>query len=228
MQKCKVWHLEGIIDYWLATALQRKRINQIRLFDDYDCLFLLKHNPVITKGRFTRSKNILETPEFLEKQDIKIYETERGGDVTYHGPGQLIGYPIIELNRKGLESLEYKSKLCQSIIRLLKDYGIEGKERHGRKFSGVWVGDKKIAAVGYAIRKFYDRRNEKRITMHGFALYVLDDMENFKYINPCGTPGMKLTNMEEILKRKIDFRELKIKYEKHFAKVFKYETLKTA
>lgn len=222
MQKCIILNLEGIIDYWLGSALQRKIVNQIRIFDDLDHLLLLRHNPVITKGYFARDKNILKTKEFLEKKGINIYDTDRGGDVTYHGPGQLIGYPIIELNRKRLKIYEYKSKLCQTLISILEDYGIEAEERH-KRFSGIWVGDKKIAAIGYTTKTIPYKDRVKEITMYGFALCVLDEMENFRYIHPCGMPSMKLTNMEQILGKKIDFKELKEEYTQHFARIFKYE-----
>lgn len=224
MQKYRLFDLNGIIDYWLSSALQRKIVNQIRLFDDLDHLLLLRHNPVITKGHFAREKNVLKSQKFLEKKGIKVYKIERGGDVTYHGPGQLVGYPIIELNRKRQKIYEHKSKMCQTLIDVLKDYGIEAEERD-KEFSGVWVDDKKIAAIGYAVKKVRNNQRAKRVTMHGFAFYVLDEMENFKYINPCGMPDIKLTNMEQILGKKVDFKKLKEKYIKHFERVFEYELI---
>lgn len=220
MQSYNLRNWKREIDYDMALRLQDSAMQKIKRFDADDFLILLRHGPVITLGHFAKEKNILKSSKFLEKHSIKVCKTDRGGEVTYHGPGQLMGYPIIDLHRKNLR--DYKSKLCKTLIDLLKDYDIESEEGHG-KLSGIWVEDKKIAAIGYAVKKFYDEDKLNVITKHGFALYVLDEMENFKYINPCGMPGMKLTNMEQILKRKVDFEELKEKYVEHFERVFEYE-----
>lgn len=215
-----VLNIEREIEYSLGLMLQKSALCNIKEHDAYDTLILLRHKPTITLGYFAKNRNILAPNNSLEKQGIKVYNTDRGGDVTYHGPGQLIGYPIIDTHRKRLKN--YKSILCQSIIELLKKYNIEAEERHN-KLTGIWVGDKKIAAIGYALKKMRDSERTRVITMHGFALCVLDEMENFSYINPCGIPEMKLTNMEQILEHKIDFKELKEQYIKAFAKLFNYE-----
>ena len=215
-----VLNIEREIEYSLGLMLQKSALQNIKEHDAYDTLILLRHKPTITLGYFAKNRNILAPNNSLEKQGIKVYNTDRGGDVTYHGPGQLIGYPIIDTHRKRLKN--YKSILCQSIIELLKKYNIEAEERHN-KLTGIWVGDKKIAAIGYALKKMRDSERTRLITMHGFALCVLDEMENFSYINPCGIPEMKLTNMEQILEHKIDFKELKEQYIKAFAKLFNYE-----
>lgn len=215
-----VLNIEREIEYSLGLMLQKSTLQNIKEHDAYDTLILLRHKPTITLGYFAKNRNILAPNNSLEKQGIKVYNTDRGGDVTYHGPGQLIGYPIIDTHRKRLKN--YKSILCQSIIELLRKYNIEAEERHN-KLTGIWVGDKKIAAIGYALKKMRDSERTRVITMHGFALCVLDEMENFSYINPCGIPEMKLTNMEQILEHKIDFKELKEQYIKAFAKLFNYE-----
>lgn len=215
-----VLNIEREIEYSLGLMLQKSALCNIKEHDAYDTLILLRHKPTITLGYFAKNRNILAPNNSLEKQGIKVYNTDRGGDVTYHGPGQLIGYPIIDTHRKRLKN--YKSILCQSIIELLRKYNIEAEERHN-KLTGIWVGDKKIAAIGYALKKMRDSERTRVITMHGFALCVLDEMENFSYINPCGIPEMKLTNMEQILEHKIDFKELKEQYIKAFAKLFNYE-----
>lgn len=215
-----VLNIEREIEYSLGLMLQKSALQNIKEHDAYDTLILLRHKPTITLGYFAKNRNILAPNNSLEKQGIKVYNTDRGGDVTYHGPGQLIGYPIIDTHRKLLKN--YKSILCQSIIELLKKYNIEAEERHN-KLTGIWVRDKKIAAIGYALKKMRDSERTRVITMHGFALCVLDEMKNFSYINPCGIPEMKLTNMEQILEHKIDFKELKEQYIKAFAKLFNYE-----
>lgn len=198
--------------------LQNSVIGNIKDLDVEDCLILLSHKPVITLGHFAKESNILTTIDFLKEKGISVYKTDRGGDVTYHGPGQLVGYPIIDIQRK--RCVDYKSSLCQTLIDTLKDYGIESEEGHKAR-TGIWVEDKKIASIGYAIKKFPEKG--KTITKHGFALYFADDMENFKYINPCGMPRLKLTSIEEQLGKKVDLEELKKRYVKHFEMVFRYE-----
>jgi lipoate-protein ligase B len=216
----RVIALEGEVEYSLGLTLQEGALHDIVEHDDRDTLLLLRHRPAITLGYFAKDRNILAPKEMLRKRGIGVYRIERGGDVTYHGPGQLIGYPIIDTHRKRLH--DYKSRLCRSIIEVLGHYGINAVEGHGR-LSGIWVGDKKIAAVGYALRRVHNCERTTVVSTHGFALYVLDEMENFSYINPCGAPGMKLTNMERILGHAIDFRELRGDYLSAFARAFDYE-----
>ena len=218
--KCNILNLEGEIEYSTGLMLQQSALCNIKKNDAHDTLILLQHKPTITLGYFAKNRNVLAPDNVLVKRGIHVHRTDRGGDVTYHGPGQLICYPIIDIHRKQLQ--EYKSKLCQSLIDLLQKYNIKAEEGH-KKLSGLWVGDKKIAAIGYTLKKIQARERTKVITMHGFALYVLDEMENFNYINPCGMPEIKLTNMEQILGTQIDFKELKDNYVKAFVKVFNYE-----
>jgi lipoate-protein ligase B len=216
----KVIAPESETEYSLGLTLQEEALRDIVEHDECDTLLLLRHRPAITLGYFAKPGNIRAPQEILRKRGIGVYHIERGGDVTYHGPGQLIGYPVIDTHRKKLH--DYKSRLCQSIIEVLGHYGVKAGEGHGR-FSGIWVGDKKIAAVGYALRRVHNCVRTTVVTTHGFALYVLDEMENFSYINPCGMPGMRLTNMERILGREIDFRELQVHYLNAFARVFDYD-----
>lgn len=224
MQKYNLISLEGEFEYYAGLLLQNFVMMNIKELDTDDYLILMSHKPVITLGHFAKEENILTHAKDLEPLGIKVYKTNRGGDVTYHGPGQLMGYPIIDLHRKKLT--DYKSKLCKTLIDLLNDYGISSKEGCG-KMTGVWVGDKKIAAIGYTMKKFHEER-ASIITMHGFALYALDNMENFKHINPCGMPGMKITSIEEQIGKKVDLEELKKQYVKHFEEVFEYEPYKKA
>ena len=218
--KCNILNVEGEIKYSTGLMLQKSALKNIKEHDAYDTLILLRHKPTITLGYFAKNRNVLAPDNFLMKRGIQVHRTDRGGDVTYHGPGQLICYPIIDIHRKQLQ--EYKSKLCQSLIDLLQKYNIKAEEGH-KKLSGLWVGTKKIAAIGYALKKIQAQERTKTITMHGFALNVLDEMENFRYINPCGMPEIKLTNMEQILGKQIGFKELKDNYAKAFVKVFNYE-----
>ncbi|MFW6114712.1 MAG: lipoyl(octanoyl) transferase LipB [Thermodesulfobacteriota bacterium] len=211
---------EKEIGYAQGLALQEQALSDIIDNGGLDTLVLMRNTPSITLGYFAKGENILAKEQVLRERGIKVYRTGRGGDVTYHGPGQLIGYPVIDTHRKRLR--DYKSKLCASIIEALAHYGIEGAEGHG-KLSGIWVKDKKIAAVGYAFRSIRNWYRTTVATTHGFALNVLDEMENFTSINPCGMPGMKLTSMEEILGCAVDFGELREHYVNSFSKVFDYE-----
>ncbi len=207
-------------EYPHGLMLQEEALRDIVERGGLDTLLLLRHSPAITLGYFGKVRNVLAPEEALRKRGIGVYRIDRGGDVTYHGPGQLICYPIIDTYRKGVR--DYKSRLCASIIEALAHYGIEAVEGHGR-LSGIWVKGKKIAAVGYALRRIRNRERTTVATTHGFALNVLDEMENFSYINPCGMPGMKLTNMERILGHAVDFTELRKHYIRAFAEVFDYE-----
>lgn len=204
----------------MGLALQEEALRSIIGGGEPDTLLLLRHTPAITLGYFAKGENVLAEDDALRKRGIEVHRIERGGDVTYHGPGQLMGYPVIDTHRKRLR--EYKAKLCASIIEALSHYGIEAVEGHG-KLSGIWVGDRKLAAIGYAFRRIRNCRRTTVATTHGFALNVLDEMENFTWIHPCGMPGMKLTNMERILGCAVEFTELKEQYLKAFAKVFDYE-----
>ena len=218
--KCDIVDVEREVDYTAGLRLQKSALSHIKNNDERDTLILLRHTPTITLGYFAKNRNITAPSNVLMKRGIQVHKTDRGGDVTYHGPGQLIGYPIIDVHRKHLQG--YKSKLCRSLIELLGKYHITAKEGH-KQLSGLWVEDKKIAAIGYALKKIKSKEKTRVITTHGFALYVLDEMENFNYINPCGMPGIQLTNMERILGAPIDFKELKNEYIKAFAKAFNYE-----
>jgi len=211
---------EGETEYSHGLAFQEKALRDIGERSGPDTLLLLRHSPVITLGYFAKGRNVLVDEKALGERGIRVYRTDRGGDATYHGPGQLIGYPIIDTHRKRVR--DYKSRLCASIIEALDQYGIEAVEGHG-KLSGIWVDDKKIAAIGYALRRIRNCRGTTVATSHGFALNVLDEMGNFSLINPCGMPGMKLTNMERILGHAIDFTKLRERYIRAFARVFDYE-----
>jgi len=218
--KCNIVNVEGEIDYPAGLRLQKSALSHIKKNDAHDTLILLRHTPTITLGYFARNGNITAPNNMLVKRGIQVHKTDRGGDVTYHGPGQLICYPVIDVHRKHLQG--YKSKLCRSLIDLLGKYHITATEGH-KHLSGLWVEDKKIAAIGYALKKIKTNEKTRVITTHGFALYVLDEMENFNYINPCGMPEILLTNMERILGTPIDFKELKNEYIKVFFKIFNYE-----
>jgi len=151
-------------------------------------LLLLEHDPVITMGVKTGEGNVLVGTDVLERHGIELVSTDRGGDVTYHGPGQLVGYPIFPLRRMVLDVHSYLDTLQQSIIDALGEFGLTGR-RQG--LAGVWVGDRKVCSIGVAVRRW--------VTYHGFALNVDPNMRHFALINPCGLAAEQITSLRELL-----------------------------
>lgn len=165
----------------------QKNLVQSRIEDKIlDTLLLGEHPDVITLGRGSRPENLLET------NGIPVVEIERGGDVTYHGPGQLVVYPVFKLNGSERDLHGYLRRLEEVLIKVLKTYDIKGNRRQG--WTGVWVGEYKIASIGVAIRKW--------VTYHGFALNVLTDLTRFSRINPCGLPADVMISIEQLCTEK--------------------------
>ena len=175
MRKCCLREL-GRTDYGQALELQRQLAAERQQGLIPDQLLLLEHPHVITMGRNGKAGNVLASAEVLSRAGVAFYPTDRGGDVTYHGPGQLVGYPIIDLREWHRDVGAYVRAVEQTIIDTLADYGISA----GRipKLTGVWVDDSKIAAIGVHISRW--------VTSHGFALNVSTDLSYFQYIVPCG------------------------------------------
>jgi lipoate-protein ligase B len=205
----------GIVDYETAHDLQKKILQERIDGKCPDHLILLQHNPVITIGRSGDNKNILVPKALLESFGITVHEIERGGDVTYHGPGQLTGYPIIDLRSYQKDVHWYLRQLEEVIIRFLSDYNIAGKRVSG--YTGVWVGDEKIAAIGVAVKRW--------VTYHGFALNVNPDLSHFKLINPCGITDKEVTSIVKILGHDVSMEEVEDKVVSAFAEVFSVEIL---
>jgi len=152
-------------------------------------LMLLEHPPVITIGRSGTREHVLADAARLRTERVEVVEVNRGGDVTYHGPGQIVAYPIIDLHRHGRSVHRYLRDLEEVIILALSGFGIVG--HRDAQYTGVWVGTEKIAAIGVAIRRW--------VTTHGFALNVAPNMDHFKLIQPCGIRGRGVTSIERIL-----------------------------
>jgi len=157
-----------------------------------DVLLLVEHPHVITMGKSAKPENILS-------KTLPIYEVERGGDVTYHGYGQLVGYPILDLSSQGRDIRQYLRKLERVLIGTLAHFGIAAQRIQGR--TGVWIGQKKIASIGVAVRSW--------VTFHGFALNVSTDLSYFSTINPCGYDSAIMTSMREQLGREVSISEVK-------------------
>lgn len=200
----------GRINYSDGLARQADAVEQLRQGTVAEQLFLLEHNHVFTLGRAANAANILASQAQLAAQGIEIHETGRGGDVTYHGHGQLVGYPIINLKPDRCDVHLYVRDLEEVLIRSLADFGIAGTRIKG--LTGVWVGNEKIAAIGVRIARW--------ITSHGFALNVNTDLNYFRMIVPCGITDKGVTSLAKILSRELDLKEVSQVVAAHFAAVF--------
>lgn len=202
----------GLMDYAEALALQEKLMLLRQNKKTGDMLILLEHPPVLTIGRRGSADNIHLSREELESEGVSIYEVSRGGDVTYHGPGQLVGYPVMDLNDYGRDIKEYVHKIEEVIIRLLgAEFGIEAGRDEG-KYTGVWTGNEKITAIGIAVKRW--------VTMHGFAFNVNTNLEHFKWIVPCGITDKGVTSLQKLLGRPLDMKQVTDMTARYFCEVF--------
>ena len=181
----------GRMPYRRAFAIQRALVERISRSgsDEPDTLFLLEHPPVITIGRRGTDAHVLATSEALDRMGVEVFETNRGGDVTFHGPGQMVGYPVFDLNRHGRDVHEHMRRQERAIISALADLGVTARPREG--LTGVWVEDRKIASIGIAVTHW--------VAYHGFALNVDPDLERFGLIVPCGLPDVQITSIRKEL-----------------------------
>ena len=202
-----------LIGYQRAWDIQ-KRIVSAKT-DGYfrDTILILEHPPVITVGRSGNLKNLRVKKEELKKKGIDLYHVERGGDITYHGPGQIVGYPVVYFERYGYRHRRYIYELEEVIIRVLDDLGIRCR-RHP-ELRGVWVGDQKIASVGVAVKG--------HVAFHGFALNVDPNFEHFAMINPCGSSPDKMTSVGFIAGEEINSIAVRKGIVEHFKEVFKLD-----
>jgi lipoate-protein ligase B len=176
--------------YRTTLALQRALVERRRLGTlDHDLLVLVEHEPVVTLGRGTQSSSLPLTPAQLEQRGLEVVAVERGGDATWHGPGQLVGYPILDLAGHRQDLHWYLRQLEELLIVSLATLGLAGSRQAGR--TGVWVGDRKIASIGVHVRQW--------ITFHGFALNVHPDLRAFDQIVACGIAGVDMTSVEREL-----------------------------
>jgi len=180
----------GVIPYELALKRQQILVQARAEGKVPDVVLLLQHPPVFTTGRFRGEEDIIASAETLVQEGIAVFDSNRGGSVTYHGPGQLVGYPILNLKENGLGVLQYIRKLEEVIIKLLLSFGIQG-QRVEKYPGGVWVGEEKICSVGIHVSHY--------ITMHGFALNVNTNLQHFEHINPCGIKGAVMTSISKLL-----------------------------
>ena len=223
----------GIIDYKTAWDYQEKLLQQnvsvksaIRndaalagKIDTQNYFLLCEHEPVYTLGKSGDMKNVLMSEEELAANNIQFFKTNRGGDITFHGPQQIVGYPILDLEKFYTDIGKYLRNLEEVIILTIAEYGIKGERSAGE--TGVWIEpgiegkERKICAIGV--------RCSRWITMHGFALNVNTDLTYFGNIIPCGIVNKKVTSIEKELGEKVDFDEVKEKVSENFKRVFNVE-----
>ncbi|MDR7427765.1 MAG: lipoyl(octanoyl) transferase LipB [Armatimonadota bacterium] len=206
--------LEGLTPFADAWALQRRLVAARQRAAIPDVVLLLQHHPVITLGRSGDRGHLLLPPEVLRQRGVEIYQIERGGGVTYHGPGQLVAYPILDLRAMDEDVVRFMRALEESVIRTVADFGINAVRMRG--FPGVWVGEAKLAAVGVAVKR--------RVTMHGVALNVTTDLEPFTWINPCGL-NRPVTSMSRLLGQEVSVAAVADAYARRFAEVYALELL---
>ncbi|MCX8117154.1 MAG: lipoyl(octanoyl) transferase LipB [Desulfobacterota bacterium] len=203
----------GLMAYGEAWDLQH-RLWSMRVEGRLpDLLLLLEHPHVITLGRRGDLAHLLVSPEVLEALGIPVFHTDRGGDVTYHGPGQLVAYPIFGLRHYGYRLHPYVSQLEEVVLAVLRDFGIDGKRDPSHR--GVWVGGEKIASVGVAIKRW--------VSLHGLALNYETDLKYFNLIHPCGLEGQGMTSMAKILKESVSRQRLVERFSFRFKEAFPKE-----
>jgi lipoyl(octanoyl) transferase len=221
----------GIVDYATGLRLQQQLVALRKEEKIGDVLLLLEHSPVITLGRNAKAANVLASPELLAQRGVELFECDRGGDVTFHGPGQIVGYPIFDLRgfatpdgkRKTLGAVEFVRRLEEVLIRTCADFAIPAKQVSG--LTGVWTNHRvgsvrpeaKLAAIGVHISRF--------VTSHGFALNVNTDLSFFNLIIPCGITAKPVTSMRQELGRPIDLNAVAESISRNFGMMFSSQVL---
>jgi lipoyl(octanoyl) transferase len=197
----------GTLDYQEAWRVQLETHQAVAALKAPPTLLLVEHPPVVTFGRKGGRDNLLVSEAFLKGQGFSLYDIERGGDVTYHGPGQLVGYPILRVGRR---VQNYLRALERVMVQVLAGYGIESVGSEG--YAGVWVGDRKVVAIGVAIKR--------DVSFHGFAMNVHTNLQHFDYIVPCGLAGKGVASLSSLLGRHVPLDEVKPRLVEAFEEVF--------
>ncbi|HKR64126.1 MAG TPA: lipoyl(octanoyl) transferase LipB [Thermoanaerobaculia bacterium] len=212
MRTCEVHNLH-LVTYENGMKLQEKLVEMRQRDELPDQLLLLEHPPVVTLGRGGDANNLLASPEMLANERVRFFETTRGGDITYHGPGQLVGYPILHLGENNRDVRKYVTKIEEVLIRTVAECGITAERVEGKR--GIWVGNDKIAAIGVRVARW--------VTSHGWALNVSTNLEHFRLITPCGLHGTGVTSIEQQLGRRVPLDEVRGIIAAKFADVFERE-----
>ncbi len=201
---------------WAPTyELQEHLRREIRFHGGLEHLLLLEHDPVFTLGRGASRGDVVATDSWLREHGVEVHETNRGGQVTYHGPGQLVGYPILNLDPDRRDVRRYVRDLQEVLIRTLGDFGVAGRRRQGKEYIGVWVREQKIASIGVHLARW--------ITIHGFALNVATDLDHFAGIVACGLPRVRMTSIERLTGRTVSLPEVAARVALHAGEVFERE-----
>jgi len=199
------WRFAGLVPYGEGRLLQRDLVRRRLAGEIPDTLLLVEHPHVITLGKMARPEHVRRT-----RPGVEVVETDRGGDVTYHGPGQIVAYPILDLREHRRDVRWYLDRLEEVMIRVVARYGLRGERRPGA--TGVWVGGAKIGSIGVRV--------ERWITSHGFALNVATDLSYFDLIVPCGLEGVRMTSLEKEVGRAVDPGEVRRGVVEAFGGVF--------
>ena len=209
----------GLIAYADAYALQRRLVAARKANAVADVLLFSEHPHVITMGRNANRANLLASEQVLRQKNVELHTTNRGGDITYHGPGQIVGYPIVNLDKVKRDVGWYVRTLEEAMIRTSADFGVSAYRVPGK--TGVWVQatptEEKLAAIGVHISRW--------VTSHGFAYNVSTDLRYFDLIVPCGIADRKATSLEKLLERSVNLREVRPRLARHLAALLSLSTL---
>lgn len=227
-----IFKTTGIIEYEDAWSYQQKLLSQIQEFkklnfelpvceqiENYNFLLFCEHPHVYTLGKSGKENNLLVDENFLKSKGATFYRIDRGGDITYHGPGQITGYPIIDLEAFGLSVRQYIYQMEEAIIQTLQSYSIDSTRLKGA--TGVWLDvdkagkTRKICAIGVKV--------SRAVSMHGFAFNVNTDLDFYRYINPCGFIDKGVTSMEQELGRKVEMAEVMERLKENFREIFNFD-----
>ncbi len=200
----------GVVPYSEAIALQYRLADEVRSEERTDTVLFLEHAPVFTLGKRGGRENLTVTDEFLTERGVAVCETERGGNITYHGPGQLVVYPIINLKVTGLGVADYVDRLEEVMLRTTADCGVHAERNV--KNRGVWIGNDKLGSIGIAVKR--------GIALHGLALNVVTDLTPFDWINPCGLSDVGIISLGKAGAKDITVEKARDRLAGHLAAVF--------
>ncbi|HEV7505769.1 MAG TPA: lipoyl(octanoyl) transferase LipB [Thermoanaerobaculia bacterium] len=206
------WELLGRVPYAEALALQFAARAALKSGEEPERFFLLEHPHVYTLGRNASGDDVLAGPEWLAARGVEVVECDRGGQVTYHGPGQLVGYPVINLSPDRRDIRRYVRDLQEVLIRTLSGFGIAARPGEGQENIGVWVEEEKIASIGVHLSRW--------ITTHGFALNVATDLSYFSGIIPCGLHQVRMTSIERLMGLTPSLEDVAATVARHFGEIF--------
>lgn len=199
------WRDAGRLSYADGLALQKDTVRRRVAKEIPDTLILVEHPPVITMGKMSKAEHVIG-----KRDGVEVVSTPRGGDVTYHGPGQIVGYPVVDLTAMNLDLKKYLERLEEVMIRGVEPYGVKAGRQAG--MTGAWVGDRKIGAIGVRV--------ERWVTSHGFALNANTDLSGFDLIIPCGLRGKGVTSIAREIGRDVDLGELRRSVAAIFGTIF--------